>query len=105
MNQVLKVGLADGKQTYNRFRSTYPFGTLSPQEFKTTVALWERDILNLPVPSNLTSPKKLKILQKATEYYLGPLDELLRESGIRALEKGMTHIDEATLKDVAREIL
>lgn len=103
LDRVLTVSLADGMQTYNRFRSVYPFGTLSPEDFKTTVALWERDILNLPVASNLISPTKLKILQHATQYYLGPLDELLRESAIRALEKGKNSIDIATLKEVARE--
>lgn len=40
------------EQLYNRFRACYRFGTLSGEQFKQTVEIWEQDVLRLPVASN-----------------------------------------------------
>jgi len=91
------------EQVHNRFRACYRFGKLTGMEFEQVVRIWERDILRLPVPSNLHGKKMLKILGQATGGYIGLLDMILREAAIRALEKGLSKIDLETLKEVARE--
>lgn len=91
------------EQVYNRFRASYRFGTLLGNEFKETVEIWEQDVLCLPVPSNLGTKPMLKILGEATGGYIGLMDMILREAGIRALEKGLAKIDKTTLKEVALE--
>ena len=91
------------EQVYNRFRGCHRFGKLSGEEFKRTVAIWEKQILQLPVASNLTNKTMLKVLGEATAGYIGLLDMILREAGIRALKKGLPHIDLETLKEVAQE--
>lgn len=91
------------EQVYNCFRACYRFGKLQGNEFKETVEIWEQDVLRLPVPSNLGSKPMLKILGEATGGYIGLMDMILREAGIRALEKGLTKIDRATLEEVALE--
>ncbi|MFM6205548.1 hypothetical protein [Planktothrix sp.] len=45
----------------------------------------------------------LKVLGEATGGYIGLLDMILREAGIRALKKGLSKIDLETLKEVAGE--
>lgn len=91
------------EQVYNRFRACHRFGKLSGIEFKKTVKIWERNILQLPVASNLDSKKMLKVLGEATRGYIGLLDMILREAAVRALEKGLKKIDLATLEEVAGE--
>ena len=91
------------EQVYNRFRACHRFGKLSGTEFQKTVKIWERDILRLPVASNLSSKSMLKVLALATGGYVGLLDMVLREAAVRALEKGLKKIDLATLKEVAGE--
>lgn len=91
------------EQAYNRFRASYRFGKLQGNEFKETVEIWEQDVLCLPVPSNLGTKPMLKILGEATGGYIGLMDMILREAGIRALEKGLTKIDRVTLEEVALE--
>lgn len=93
------------EQVYNRFRACYRFGKLQGNEFKDTVEIWEQDVLCLPVPSNLASKAMLKILGEATGGYIGLMDMILREAGIRTLEKGLTKIDRATLEEVALSTL
>ncbi|BAY83111.1 hypothetical protein NIES267_25970 [Calothrix parasitica NIES-267] len=91
------------EQVYNRFRACHRFGKLSGEDFKRTVEIWEKQILKLPVASNLSSPKMLKILVDATGGYIGLLDMILREAAIRALKKGLQKIDLKTLKEVTEE--
>ena len=91
------------EQVHNRFRACHRFGKLSGSEFKKTVGIWERDILRLPVASNLSSKSMLKVLGEATGGYIGLLDMILRETAVRALEKGLKKIDLETLKEVAGE--
>ncbi len=91
------------EQVYNRFRSHRRFGKLAGAEFKKTVGIWEEKVLKLPVASNLTSSSLLKVLLKATEGYIGRLDEILREAAIKSLSIGHKRIDKAILQEVARE--
>jgi len=99
----LDAALKRDEQVYNRFRSHRRFGKLAGEEFKTTVAIWEEQVLKLPVASNLTSQEMLKILMKATEGYIGRLDEILREAAIKSLSRGFKKIDKKVLQEVARE--
>jgi DNA transposition AAA+ family ATPase len=85
------------------FRDYYRFGRLSGPEFQQTVEIWERDVLKLPVASNLGKKTMLKTLGEATGGYIGLMDMILRETAIRVLEKGLKKIDQATLKEVAEE--
>ena len=91
------------EQVYNRFRACHRFGKFSGENFKRTVEIWEKEILKLPVASNLSSKTMLKILGEATGGYIGLLDMILREAAIRALKKGLQKIDLATLKEVTEE--
>ena len=91
------------EQVYNRFCACHRFGKLEGRNFEQTVEIWERQVLNLPVSSNLSSKPMLKILGQATRGYIGLLDMILRESAIRALKKGLKKIDLETLKEVAQE--
>ncbi|MEC4895380.1 MAG: TniB family NTP-binding protein [Oscillatoria sp. PMC 1051.18] len=99
----LDAAIKRDEQVYNRFRASYRFGKLSGSEFEQVVQIWERDILRLPGASNLHSKAMLKILGQATGGYIGLLDMILRETAIRALEKGLNKIDKATLQEVAGE--
>ncbi len=99
----LDAVLKERQENYNRFRACYRFGKLQGNEFKETVEIWEQDVLRLPVASNLSSKPMLKILGEATGGYIGLMDMILREAGIRALEKGLTKIERATLEEVAQE--
>ncbi len=91
------------EQVYNRFRACHRFGQLSGEDFKQTVEIWEKKVLQLPVASNLSSKSMLKTLGEATGGYIGLLDMILREAAIRALKKGLQKVDLATLKEVAAE--
>ncbi len=91
------------EQVYNRFRACHRFGKFSGEDFKQTVKIWEKQILKLPVASNLTSKTMLKTLGGATGGYIGLLDMIVREAAIRALKKGLQKIDLATLKEVTQE--
>ena len=74
---------------------------MSGEDFKRTVDIWEKQILKLPVASNLSSKTMLKTLGEATGGHIGLMDMILRESAIRALKKGLQKIDLETLKEVA----
>jgi DNA transposition AAA+ family ATPase len=88
---------------YNRFRPCYRLENLSGDDFKRTVEIWERQVLKLPSPSNLSSKTMLKTLGAATGGYIGLLDMILRGAAIKALKKGLPKIDLETLKEVAAE--
>lgn len=91
------------EQVYNRFRANRRFGKLAGEEFKKTVAIWEQKVLKLPVASNLTNSKILKILLAATEGYIGRLDELLRDTAIASVSRGFKKVEESVLKEIAKE--
>lgn len=99
LNAVIKRD----EQVYNRFRSCHRFGKFSAEDFKRTVEIWEKQILKLPVASNLSSKKMLTTLSKATGGYIGLMDMILREAAIRALKKGLQKIDFKTLEEVTKE--
>jgi hypothetical protein len=91
------------EQVYNRFRACRRFGKLTGEDFKKTVEIWEDKVLRLPVASNLNNKEMLKILLKATEGYIGRLDEILREAAIKSLSRGFNKVEKAVLQEVARE--
>lgn len=91
------------EQVHNRFRSHRRFGKLTGEDFKLTVNIWENNVLKLPVPSNLDRPEMQKILLKATEGYIGRLDELLREAAIKSLSRGHKRVEKDVLQEVAKE--
>ncbi len=91
------------EQVYNRFRACHRFGKLAGLDFKRTVAIWEQTVLKLPVASNLTSNAMLKVLLRATEGYIGRLDEVLREAAIRSLSQGHKKVEKSVLQEVAQE--
>lgn len=99
----LDVVIKRDEQVYNRFRACHRFGKFSGEDFKRTVEIWEKKVLQLPVASNLSSKTMLKTLGEATGGYIGLLDMILRESAIRALRKGLNKVDLPTLKEVAAE--
>jgi hypothetical protein len=91
------------EQVYNRFRACYRFATLSGDEFVETIKTWEQDVLKLPVASNLASLEMQTLIMDATGGYIGRMDEVLRESAIRALSRGHKKIEHLVLKEVAQE--
>ena len=91
------------EQVYNRFRACHRFGKMTGEDFKRTIEIWEKKVLQLPVASNLSSKTMLKILGEATGGYIGLLDMILREAAIRALNKGLQKVDLETLKEVVAE--
>lgn len=91
------------EQVYNRFRACHRFGKLSGKDFEEAISIWEKDVLKLPVASNLTAKNMMKVLGQATGGYIGLLDMILREAAIRSLKKGLPKIDLTTLKEVAGE--
>lgn len=104
-----KVVKAD-EQVFNRFRSSYKIGTIPSSQLATIVGVWERDILKLPLPSNLTSESMLKEIRRATGksrkgYYIGLIDMVLRAAAVMALEKGQMKVDKATLKVAVEDYL
>lgn len=99
----LEAVIKRDEQVYNRFRACHRFGKLSGQDFEEAIAIWERDVLKLPVASNLTAKSMMKVLGQATGGYIGLLDMILREAAIRSLKKGLSKIDLETLKEVAGE--
>lgn len=97
----LNIAISRDEQVYNRFCICYCFGKLSKAQFKQTVIIWERRVLDLPLPSNLSGNEMLTALEKATGGYIGILDAVLRETAILALKKGLQRIDLATLQEVS----
>lgn len=91
------------EQVYNRFRASRRFGKLTGEDFKRTVEIWEDKVLKMPVASNLNKNEMLKILLKATEGYIGRLDEILREAAIKSLSRGFKKVEKTVLQEVARE--
>jgi hypothetical protein len=81
------------EQVYNRFRACHRFGKLAGGEFQRTIDVWEKQVLKLPVASNLTSKLMMKVIGEATAGYIGLMDMILWEAAIRALKKGLSKID------------
>jgi DNA transposition AAA+ family ATPase len=95
--------IKNDEQVLNRFRAHRRFGRLVGREFEETVALWEKKVIALPVPSLLNTANSQKLLFKATGGYIGKLDEILREAAIKSLSAGHKKIDFPILQEVTRE--
>jgi DNA transposition AAA+ family ATPase len=91
------------EQVHRRFRACHQFNRFDSQDLEETTAIWEKYVLQLPQPSNLTSAPMQKILGAATEGYLGALDEILRSAARQALKSGKSRIDVALLRQVVLE--
>jgi DNA transposition AAA+ family ATPase len=100
LNRVIKKD----DQIYNRFRSHRKFEQLTGSEFERIVKVWEGKVINLPIPSNLSQPKALKLLFESTDGYIGRLDELLRESAVASILRGHKKIEFSILQEVAQEL-
>ena len=90
-------------QAHNCFMASHRFHRFDSQALAETTAIWEEYVLRLPESSNLRSPGMQKILGASTRGYLGILDEILRQAGRRALQRGETRIEPSLLSQVAQE--
>ncbi|NHC36881.1 TniB family NTP-binding protein [Scytonema millei] len=88
------------EQVLNRFLEQYELDRLDESQFKQIVQIWERDVLNLPVASNLATGENLKLLKQGTQKLIGRLDMLLRKAAIRSLLRGHQNLDKDVLKEV-----
>ena len=88
------------EQVENRFLEEYELDRLDDKEFKQMVAIWERDVLQLPEPSNLAKGKTFTTLKTATKKLVGRLDMILRKAAIRSLRQGHQKVDPKILKQV-----
>lgn len=101
----LNTVLGRDEQVINRFLPCYRFSSLNPDELLEMTAFWEKHVLQLPEPSELTTSKAQSMLFQVTRGYIGLLDQILRESAIRALQQQRTSIDLVTLKSVIMECM
>lgn len=99
----LNASIRADEQVMFRFLAAYRFGRLESEELSDMTALWEEHVLQLPEPSNLTSPKVQALLVQATRGYIGVLDQILCEAAIRALQLGQSRIELPLLKQVIKE--
>ncbi len=88
------------EQVVGRFLEEYEIDRLNDTEFKEMVGLWERDVLDLPKPSNLSKGKTFTTLKTATKKLVGKLDMILRKAAIRSLLQGHQKVDPEILEQV-----
>jgi DNA transposition AAA+ family ATPase len=93
--------LLDFNEQIARRYPRYQYGRVSNPELKQLVELWEQKVVCLPVKSNLTSPKPMKLLISATSGCIGKMDEILRRSARKALILGESKISYEILQEVA----
>lgn len=91
------------EQIYYRFIASHRYERLSGTQLVQTSAIWEKHVLRLPQPSGLGSAKFQKVLAPATGGYIGLLDRIVREAGVKSLKAGFERIDLNILKTVATE--
>ncbi|MGP1387807.1 MAG: TniB family NTP-binding protein [Thainema sp.] len=91
------------EQIYNRFMACHRVQRLNSQQLKVTTGLWEKHVLQLPEPSQLTSVPMQRILNTTTQGYIGLLDMVLRTAAITSLERGKNRISKTILEEVASE--
>ncbi|MEM8672472.1 MAG: TniB family NTP-binding protein [Cyanobacteria bacterium P01_G01_bin.67] len=96
----LQTVVKNNEQVVGRFLEEYEIDRLDDKEFKKMVGLWERDVLQLPEPSNLTKRKTFSNLKIATKKLVGRLDMILRKAAIRSLLQGHQNVDPEILKQV-----
>lgn len=85
---------------HDRFIECYRLKVLSENQFPQVVEIWEEQIVNLPVPSNLTKKETLVPLYQKTGGKIGLLDRVVRKAGLLSLRKGLNHINKQTLDEV-----
>ncbi|MFB2835002.1 TniB family NTP-binding protein [Floridanema evergladense] len=85
---------------HDRFIECYHLKVLSENQFPQVVEIWEEQIVNLPVPSNLTKKETLMPLYQKTGGKIGLLDRVVRKAGLLSLRKGLNHINKQTLDEV-----
>ncbi|MBD1906339.1 TniB family NTP-binding protein [Funiculus sociatus GB2-A5] len=85
---------------HDRFIECYRFDVISEKKFPKMVEIWEREVADLPLPSNLSREETLKPLYIKTGGKLGLLDKVIRKAAILSLKKGLKSIDKATLHEV-----
>jgi DNA transposition AAA+ family ATPase len=85
---------------HDRFIECFRFDVVSEKKFPQMVEIWEKEIVQLPVPSNLTKQETLKHLYLKTGGKIGLLDKVMRKAAILSLRKGLSHIDRNTLDEV-----
>lgn len=85
---------------HDRFVECYRFDVVSEKKFPQMVEIWETNIVDLPLPSNLTRDETLKPLYLKTGGKIGLLDKVLRKAAILSLRKGLKCIDRTTLDEV-----
>lgn len=88
------------EQVANRFMEEFQLDRLEDREFKQLVQIWERDVLQLPEPSNLGSKQNLLLIKTASRNLIGRMDMLLRKAAIRALSQGEKKITPQILTQV-----
>jgi DNA transposition AAA+ family ATPase len=88
------------EQILRRFSPCYRFQRFDSKSLEEITAIWEKYVLKLPQPSNLTSFSMQKILGASTGGYLGPLDKILRSAARLALQSGKLRIDVSLLSQV-----
>ncbi len=96
----LHAVVQNNEQVENRFLEEYELDRLDDKEFKQMVAIWERDVLKLPEPSNLAKGKTFSTLKIVTKKLVGRLDMILRKAAIRSLRQGHQKVDPEILKQV-----
>ena len=85
---------------HDRFIECFRFDVVSEKKFPQLVEIWEQEIVQLPVPSNLNRKETAERLYLKTGGKVGLLDKVLRKAAILALKKGSNHIDKITLNEV-----
>jgi putative transposase len=101
--ETLEIVMRRLERPWRHFAACHYLGRLSSEELLTTSIIWERQVLRLPGASGLHRPAIQRVLGAATGGYVGLLDPILRESAVRALRRGMDHIDLCVLEEVALE--
>jgi DNA transposition AAA+ family ATPase len=99
----LNTLLGQDEQNRYRFLPSYRFTRLNAEELQDMTVLWEEHVLQMPDPSNLTSPKAQSMLLQATQGYIGLLDQILCEAATRAIRRGHSHIGLDLLKQAIVE--
>ena len=95
--------LGANEEQVDRRYPRYQYGRVSNAELKQLIDLWEKKVLCLPVKSNLTSQKPMKLLISATTGCIGKMDEILRRAARKALILGESKISYEILQEVASQ--
>ncbi|MBW4481480.1 MAG: ATP-binding protein [Tildeniella torsiva UHER 1998/13D] len=98
----LDAMICQNEQVQRRY-PRYQYGRVTPNELKDLVELWEAQVLDLPVASNLASKKPFALIESATGRCIGKMDELLRRAARKALIMGEAKINYERLQEIAAQ--